>query len=207
MRDMGIYAIYPKPNLSKRFHAQHVRLYLLRNLQITRANQVWGVDITYIPMGRSFVYLFVIIDWYSRYIVDYQLSLTLDKDFVLSCMRRALSRCTPEIINSDQGNHFTHPDYIDLLKEAKVRISMDGKGQCLDNARTERFFRTLKYDRININEYQTQREIRQMLKQYIPYYNNARPHSSVDNRPPMVWYLGEETSSMDSFVLDPSACA
>lgn len=188
MRLMGIYAIYPKPNLSKMYHAQYVRPYLLRNMEIVRPNQVWGVDITYIPIGRSFIYLFVIIDWYSRYIVDWELSSTLDKGFVLTCMRRALARCRPEIINSDQGGHFTNPGYITLLEESGVRISMDGKGQCLDNARTERFFRTLKYDRVYINEYAAPREIRQMLKAYMPHYNNLRPHTSADGLPPAARY-------------------
>ena len=188
MREMGIYAIYPKPNLSKRYHAQYVRPYLLRSLKINRPNQVWGVDITYVPIGRSFVYLFVIIDWYSRYIVDWEMSLTLEKGFVLRCMQRALQRCKPEIINSDQGSHFTTPDYIALLEKENVRISMDGKGQCLDNARTERFFRTLKYDRVYINEYDTPREIRHMLKRYMPHYNNVRPHSSVGYMPPTTRY-------------------
>jgi putative transposase len=192
MRLMGIYAIYPKPNLSKMYHAQYVRPYLLRNMKIVRPNQVWGVDITYIPIGRSFIYLFVIIDWYSRYIVDWELSSTLDKGFVLTCMRRALARCRPEIINSDQGSHFTNPDYITLLEESGVRISMDGKGQCLDNARTERFFRTLKYDRVYINEYASPREIRQMLKAYMPHYNNLRPHTSADGLPPAARYKMHE---------------
>ena len=192
MRLMGIYAIYPKPNLSKMYHAQYVRPYLLRNMEIVRPNQVWGVDITYIPIGRSFIYLFVIIDWYSRYIVDWELSSTLDKGFVLTCMRRALARCRPEIINSDQGGHFTNPGYITLLEESGVRISMDGKGQCLDNARTERFFRTLKYDRVYINEYASPREIRQMLKAYMPHYNNLRPHTSADGLPPAARYKMHE---------------
>jgi putative transposase len=193
MREMGIYAIYPKPNLSKRYHAKYVRPYLLRNLKITKAHQVWGVDITYIPVGRSFVYLFVIIDWYSRYIVDWELSFTLEKSFVMDCMKRALSRYKPEIINSDQGSHFTNPDYTALLEGENVRISMDGKGQCLDNARTERFFRTLKYDRVYINEYETPREIRQMLKEYVPHYNNVRPHSSVNYLPPAIQYYEKQT--------------
>jgi putative transposase len=207
MREMGIYAIYPKPNLSKLYHAQYVRPYLLRNMDITRPDQVWGVDITYITMGRSFIYLFVIIDWYSRYIVDWELSSTLDKGFVLTCMRRALGRCRPEIINSDQGGHFTNPDYIALLEESGVRISMDGKGQCLDNVRTERFFRTLKYDRVYINEYASPREIRQMLKTYMPHYNNVRPHTSADGLPPAVRYQRKEVRVAESFVLDPSARA
>jgi putative transposase len=195
MREMGIYAIYPKPNLSKRYHAQYVRPYLLRNLAITRPDQVWGVDITYIPLGHSFVYLFVILDWYSRYVVDYELSTTLDKGFVLACLKRALRRRRPEIINSDQGSHFTNSEYLNLLEEAGVRVSMDGKGQCLDNVRTERFFRTLKYDRVYINEYETPREIRHMLRSYIPHYNTVRPHSSVGNVPPARLYEREEERS------------
>lgn len=193
MRDMAIYAIYPKPNLSKRYHQQYVHPYLLRNLDISRPDQVWGVDITYLRMEKGFMYLFVIIDWYSRYIVDYELSSTLDKGFVLECLQRALSRSRPEIINSDQGSHFTNADYINLLKDNSIKISMDGKGQCLDNARTERFFRTLKYDRIYINEYSTPRELRAMLKEYMAIYNTYRPHSSLNGACPVVYY----TSKLD----------
>lgn len=189
MREMGMYALYPKPNLSKRNHAQYIRPYLLRNQPISRPNQVWGIDITYIRMKKGFMYLFVILDWYSRYVVDYELSSTLDKDFVLSCLRRSLGRNRPEIINSDQGGHFTNPDYIKLLEEKGVKISMDGKGQCLDNARTERFFRTLKYDRIYINEYSTPRELRAMLKDYMEIYNTYRPHSSLDGACPQDYFI------------------
>lgn len=128
MRDMGIYTLYPKPNLSKRFHAQYVRPYLLKNQTIDRPDQVWGVDISYIPMERGFMYLFIIIDWYSRCIVDHELSFTLDKSFVLSCLGRALRYRRPEIINSDQGCHFTSPDYIRLMETNGVKVSMDGKG-------------------------------------------------------------------------------
>ncbi len=189
MRDMGIYALYPKPNLSKRYHAQYIRPYLLRKLNIIRPNQVWGVDITYLRMKKGFMYLFVIIDWYSRYIVDYELSSTLDKSFVLRCLKRALNRQKPEIINSDQGSHFTNPEYIKLLDDNGVKISMDGKGQCLDNARTERFFRTLKYDRIYINEYETPRELRIMLNDYMKTYNTRQPHSSLGGASPVAYYL------------------
>lgn len=189
MRDMGIYALYPKPNLSKRYHAKYVRPYLLRNLQITRPNQVWGVDITYIRMNKGFMYLFVIIDWYSRLIVDYELSPTLDKSFVINCLKRALKVTKPEIINSDQGSHFTNPDYISLIEKAGVKISMDGKGQCLDNAKTERFFRSVKYERIYINEYENPRELRSMLNEYINIYNTYRPHSSLDNKTPFQVYF------------------
>lgn len=190
MRDMGLYTIYPKPNLSKRYHQQFLRPYLLRKVAITRPDQVWGIDITYIRMQKGFMYLFVIIDWYSRYIVDYELSSTLDKSFVLACLKRALSFGKPEIINSDQGGHFTNPEYIRLVEEAGVKISMDGKGQCLDNARTERFFRTLKYDRIYVNEYATPRELRKMLKEYMQIYNTYRPHSALDGACPAQCYLG-----------------
>jgi putative transposase len=190
MRIMGIYTIFPKPNLSKRFHTQYIRPYLLRKVEIVEPDQVWGVDITYIRMQKGFLYLFVIIDWYSRMIVDYELSSTLEKSFVLACLTRALSKRRPKIINSDQGGHFTNPDYIALLEKAGVKISMDGKGQCLDNARTERFFRTLKYDRIYIHEYETPRQIRAMLKAYMNSYNHYRPHSSVGGKPPAEIYFG-----------------
>lgn len=188
MRDMGIYAIYPKPNLSKRYHAAHIRPYLLRNKEITAPDQVWGIDITYIHFQKGFMYLFVIIDWYSRCIVDYELSSTLDKTFVVACLERALRKTQPQIINSDQGGHFTNPDYIRLLEQADVKISMDGKGQCLDNARTERFFRTLKYDTIYIQEVDTPRELRRMFDEYIERYNCYRPHSSLGGKRPMEAY-------------------
>ncbi len=184
MRDIGIYAIYPKPNLSKRYHAEYVRPYLLRNKLITKTNQVWGIDITYIPMEKGFMYLFVIIDWYSRYIVDYEISSTIDKSFVLKCLKRALKKNKPDIINSDQGAQFTNPSYIRLLKENDVRISMDGKGQCLDNAITERFFRTVKYDRIYIYEIKTPRELREIIRDYMVVYNYKRPHDSLGGIPP-----------------------
>ena len=188
MRDMGVYTVYPKPNLSKRYLVQYRKPYLLRNLSIKRANQVWGIDITYIPMPKGFMYLFVIIDWYSRYIVDYELSSTLDKSFVLNCLKRALARQKPEIINSDQGGHFTNADYISLLEQSNVKISMDGKGQCLDNVRTERFFRTLKYDRIYINEINTPRELRHMINEYMKIYNHQRPHSALGGVSPAKVY-------------------
>ena len=188
MRDMGIYAIYPKPNLSKRYHAAHIRPYLLRHMEITEPDQVWGVDITYVHFDRGFMYLFVIIDWYSRCIVDYELSGTLDKSFVQNCLRRALSCKKPKIINSDQGGHFTNPEYIGLLERSGVQISMDGKGQCRDNARTERFFRTLKYDTVYIQEVGNPRELRRMFTEYILHYNTYRPHSALGGRRPAEVY-------------------
>lgn len=191
MRDMGIYTIYPKPNLSKRYHAQYRRPYLLRNLSITRPDQVWGVDITYIRMNKGFMYLFIIINWYSRCIVDYELSNTLEKTFVINCLKRALSTRKPEIINSDQGSHFTNPEYLSLLDGENVRVSMDGKGQALDNVRTERFFRSIKYDKIYINEYDTPKQLRHDINEYIDEYNTYRPHSSIGGLCPIEAYDGK----------------
>lgn len=191
MREMDILTIYPKPNLSKRYHAQYVKPYLLRNLKIVRPNQVWGVDITYVKMKKGFMYLFIIIDWYSRCIVDYELSSTLEKSFVMNCLKRAFSRCKPEILNSDQGSHFTNPSYIELLEENKIRISMDGKGQALDNIRTERFFRTIKYDDIYINEYDTPKELRKGINDYMSMYNTYRPHDSLGGDVPANVYYGK----------------
>lgn len=188
MRLMGVRTLYPKPNLSKRYHKQYVRPYLLRNLDITYPDQVWGIDITYIRMKKGFMYLFIIIDWYSRCIVDYELSSTLEKTFVMDCLKRALSKKKPAIINCDQGSHFTNPDYIELLEQNEVKISMDGKGQALDNVRTERFFRTLKYDLIYINDFETPRELRHELRSYMDEYNTYRPHSSIEDRCPMDAY-------------------
>lgn len=190
MRDMGIYTIFPKPNLSKRYHAQYVQPYLLRNLDINRVDHVWGVDITYVPMKKGFMYLFVIIDWYSRCIVDFELSTTLDKSFVMTCLKRAFRGKRPEIMNSDQGSHFTNPDYLNLLKANGIKISMDGKGQALDNVRTERVFRTIKYDCVYINEFHSPRELRIALNEYIHTYNTYRPHSSIGGLCPAQVYNG-----------------
>jgi len=193
MREMGITTIYPKPNLSKRYHAQHVKPYLLRTLSIIRPNQVWGIDITYVKMAKGFMYLFIIIDWYSRCIVDYELSSTIEKGFVMTCLQRAFSRCVPDIMNSDQGSQFTNADYIHLLEENGVKVSMDGRGQALDNVRTERFFRTIKYDDIYINEYNTPRELRAGINDYMTMYNTYRPHDSLSGDVPHNVYYGIST--------------
>jgi putative transposase len=188
MKLMGVYTIFPKPNLSKRLHAQYVKPYLLRNLYITRPNQVWGIDISYVKMKKGFMYLFVIIDWYSRYIVDYELSSTLEKGFVMECLKRAINRFKPEIINSNQGSHFTNAEYIRLLESNGIKISMDGKGQALDNVRTERFFRTIKYDDIYINDYNSPKELRKGINDYIRMYNTYRPHDSLNGDVPTNFY-------------------
>ncbi|WP_390902997.1 IS3 family transposase [Xylanibacillus composti] len=160
-----------------------------------RPDQVWGIDITYLRMEKGFMYLFVIVDWYSRRIVDYELSSTLEKTFVMDCLKRVLSVRKPEIMNSDQGSHFTNAEYLELLDHANVRVSMDGKGQALDNARTERFFRTLKYDLIYIQEFETPRQLRAGISRYMHEYNTYRPHSSIGDLCPDDVYYGSVFSA------------
>ena len=198
MRIMGLHGICPGPNLSKRLHAKYIHPYLLRGLKITHPDQVWAVDITYIRMQQGFMYLFIIIDLYSRYIVDYQLSTTLDRHFVLDCLRRAFTKGKPEIINSDQGGQFTNKDYVKLLQSEKIRISMDGKGRALDNIIAERFFRTLKYEDIYLNEYITPKALRKGLKRFINYYNHERLHQSLGYTPPADHY--------QAVLVDKKAC-
>lgn len=184
MKEMGLYAIFPGPNLSKRNQRHHVYPYLLRNLEVTRANQVWSIDITYIPMKNGFVYLFAVIDWYSRCIIAYELSNSLDTSFVVSCLENAFRKAKPEIINSDQGCQFTSSKYIELLKANDIRISMDGRGRATDNARIERFFRSLKYERLYLVEYNNVLEVHKEIKDFIHEYNHERPHQSLNYQHP-----------------------
>ena len=172
-----------------------MRPYLLKGLEINHADQVWGIDITYLPLRSGFLYLFIIIDWYSRYIVDYEISFSLEKDFVLRCLSRAMETRSPEIINSDQGSHFTNADYLELLQEHGVKVSMDGKGRCRDNIRTERFFRSLKYEDVYIKEYDGAAELRAGVHEYIRNYCFERPHQSLEGRTPAELYFGETISS------------
>ncbi len=188
MKIMGLEAIYPKPNLSKRLHAKYKRPYLLRGLKIDRPNQVWGIDITYLRMGNGFMYLFNIIDWYSRRIIDYEISSTLEKGFVLKCLKRAFSRCRPEIMNSDQGSHFTNATYLELLEKEGVKVSIDGKGRATDNSRTERYFRSLKYECIYLNEFENPRALRKGVASYVQFYNQFRPHQSLNGAKPDQFY-------------------
>lgn len=188
MRLMGIQAIYPGPNLSKLLHSKYIKPYLLRNLGIVRPDQVWGVDITYIRMEQGFMYMFVILDWFSRYVIDYELSTTLEKGFVITCLNRALAKSRPEIINSDQGGHFTNEEYTGLLNSLGIKISMDGKGRATDNARTERFFRTMKYDCIYINEFESPKQLRTAIAKFIEQYNYQRPSQPLNYEAPAIIY-------------------
>lgn len=180
MAEMGIYCIFPKPNLSKRNQQHKVFPYLLRNINIFMPNQVWAIDISYIKVGKSYMYLTAIIDWYSRFVVGWELSDSLDTAPVLEALKKAISKYgTPAIINSDQGSQFTSIEYTSYLKEQKIRQSMDGKARWVDNVIVERWFRSLKCDNIYINEYRTPRELRQGINAYVDEYNYERPHQSL----------------------------
>jgi putative transposase len=193
MREMGLSAICPGPNLSKR-HTEHAIFpYLLRNLTATRPNHVWGVDITYVRLRGGWLYLVAVLDWYSRYVVSWELDQTLEMPFVLDAVDRALAQATPTIWNSDQGSHFTSPQYIDRLKQANVQISMDGKGRALDNIFTERLWRTVKYEEVYLHDYAQPKEARQQLGQYFEFYNHQRPHQALDYLTPAQLYFGKET--------------
>lgn len=188
MAEMAIHAIYPKPNLSKAAHGHKVYPYLLRNAQITRPNQAWSIDITYIRLDHGFVYLTAIIDWYSRCIVGWQIDDTLDTRMVIEALKKAFAVATPEILNSDQGCQFTSANYVEFLKENKVLISMDGKSRWADNIMIERWFRTLKYDEVYLNDYHNIRETRKRIGDFIHDYNHQKLHSSLDYKTPASLY-------------------
>lgn len=186
MLKMGLTAIYPKKkkNLSQPNKQHKTYPYLLRGLPITKANQVWSIDITYIRLEKGFCYLVAIIDCYSRYVISWELSNTLDIDFCLRALERAYQTAIPEILNSDQGSHFTSPKFIALSKSKGVKISMDGRGRCLDNIFVERLWRTVKYEDIYINQYVSLPEVKTGLTKYLNNYNNYRPHQSLNDLTP-----------------------
>lgn len=194
MREMGIAGICPGPNLSKRNMQHKVYPYLLRNVTPNRPNHVFGIDITYIRLKHGWMYLVAVIDWYARYIVSWQLDQTLEMPFVLTAVKAALRQARPEIWNSDQGSHFTSEQYTDLLKEAGVRISMDGKNRALDNIITERFWRTLKYEEVYLHEYTSPKEARQKIAQFIQHYSYRRRHQSLGYLTPAQVYFQEDTA-------------
>ena len=189
MREMGLVAICPGPNLSRRTAEHLVFPYLLRSLRVTGPNHVWGTDITYVPLRGGWLYLVAVLDWYSRYVVSWALSDSLEMSFVLDAMQRALAQATPKICNSDQGSHFTSPHYTELLLAQAVQISMDGKGRALDNIFTERLWRTVKYEEVYLHDYAHPREARQGLGCYFPFYNQERPHQALNYRTPAEVYF------------------
>lgn len=189
MREMGIAGISPGPNLSKRSIEHKIYPYLLRGLEISHPNQVWGIDITYIRLMGGWMYLVAILDWFSRYVVGWELDQTLEISFVLRVVDCALLQARPVIWNSDQGSHFTSPLYVERLLAAGVQISMDGKGRARDNIFTERLWRTIKYEEVYLNDYASPRQARQSMEQYLAFYNHERPHQSLGYLPPAHFYL------------------
>lgn len=192
MREMGIAGISPGPNLSKRNPAHRVYPYLLRGVTATYPNHVWSIDITYIPLRSSWMYLVAVLDVYARYIVSWALDETLEQPFVLEAVTRALAQATPTIWNSDQGSHFTSPQYTELLAAAGVQISMDGKGRALDNVFIERLWRTVKYEDVYLRDYDTPRAVRSGLGRYLTKYNEERPHTALQYHTPAAVYFGKE---------------
>jgi len=189
LRKMGIMAIYPKRNLSKLGASRHIRPYKLRGLEFTHSNQVWCIDITYIPMSKGFLYLTAIMDVYSRYIVGWDISNTLDAESSLKVLRKAIAEHgKPEIINSDQGSQFTCPRWIEYMEKEEITISMDGRNRALDNIWIERFWHTLKQEYVYICPADNGNMLRGGLKKFINYYNNRRTHQSLDRKTPFDWY-------------------
>jgi putative transposase len=184
MRLMGLQAIYPKPRTSIPAPGHKRYPYLLRGLKITRPGQVWSTDITYVPLQRGFMYLIAVIDWFSRYVLAWQLSNTLDGLFCRVALRQALEQGKPDIFNTDQGAQFTAVEFTDILENAGIRISMDGRGRALDNVFVERLWRTVKYEDIYIRDYGSVPELETGLNAYFHFYNHERLHQSLDYRTP-----------------------
>ena len=188
---MCIEAIYPKPLTSPTDKQNPIYPYLLLNLIIDHPDQVWGTDITYIKLKEGFCYLVAIIDWYSRYVVSWELSNSLEIEFVLQNLKKALETAKPEIENMDQGSHFTSPQHLDMLIAKDVRISMDGRGRCMDNIFTERLWRTVKCENVYIKSYENVRQARIGLTEYFDFYNNRRFHSKLNDLTPSEVYFNK----------------
>ncbi len=184
MRTMGLQAIYRRPRTSQPASGHKVYPYLLGGMEITRPNQVWAADITYLPMARGFLYLVAIMDWYSRYVLAWRLSNTLDADFCVEALEEALSKGKPEIFNTDQGSQFTSEGFTGVLEQHTVRISMDGKGRYIDNIFVERLWRTVKYEEVYLKAYSNGREAEAGLEAYFYFYNTQRPHQALEYRTP-----------------------
>lgn len=185
MKRMGIEALYRRPNTSKPAPGHKIYPYLLRDLKIDRPNQVWATDITYIPMAHGFIYLTVVLDWFSRRVLSWRVSITMEVDFCLEAVEEALAKYgQPEIFNTDQGSQFTSEDFTGLLLKNGVKISMDGKGAWRDNVFVERLWRTVKHDEVYIRAYDSVGDARSSIGSFLDFYNRKRPHSSLDRRTP-----------------------
>jgi putative transposase len=192
MRKMGVEALYRKPRTTLRHPAHRIYPYLLRGLTIDRPNQVWAMDITYIPMAKGFVYLTVVLDWYTRRVLSHRVSNTMDVSFCLDAVEEAIQKHgTPDIMNTDQGSQFTGDAFIGLLKDNEIEISMDGKGAWRDNVFVERLWRSVKYEEVYLHAYESINEARTGITKYLQFYNSRRPHSSLDGQvPDRVYYNG-----------------
>ncbi len=187
---MGIEAVYPKPKLSQPGEGHRIYPYLLRGTKVERANQVWSTDITYIRMAQGFLYLVAVMDWFSRFVLSWSLSLTMEMDFCLEALDRALRRGRPEIFNSDQGSQFTSEEFTGKLEARKIAVSMDGRGRCFDNIFVERLWRSLKYEEVYLKDYASVAEARASIAGYFQFYHHERLHQSLDYRTPAEIYTG-----------------
>jgi len=189
MKLMDIHAIYPQKSLTKQGQAEYVHPYLLRYLDINRSNQVWSIDISYIPMAKGFMYLVAVIDWYNKKILSWRLSNTLIASESILCVEEAISKYgVPEIVNSDQGTQYTSSSWVDFLKRNEIKISMDGRGRCKDNIAIERFWRTIKQEYIYLHPFDNALLLYQGIKGYMKYYNEKRHHQGINNEIPNVRY-------------------
>lgn len=188
MAVMGVEAVYPKPRLSAPGEGHRIYPYLLSGVEVKRADQVWSTDITYIRMTQGFVYMAAVMDWYSRYVLSWSLSLTMEADFCMEALRCALRRGRPEIFNSDQGAQFTSEKFTGELRARRIAVSMDGRGRCMDNIFIERLWRSLKYEEVYLKEYASVTEARAGIESYIRFYNNERLHQSLNYRTPAAMY-------------------
>ena len=193
MRIMGPRAIYRRPRTSQPVPEHRVYPYLLRNVRVTRPNQVWAADITYLPMARGFLYLVVVMDWHSRYVVAWRLSNTLEAGFCAEALTEALARGRPEVFNTDKGSQFTSREFTQVLQDRGVKISMDGKGRYADNIFVERLWRTVKYEEVYLKAYVNAVEARRELGAYFRFYNNLRPHQALGYRTPAEMFHGDQT--------------
>ena len=190
MRILGLAAMVPGPHTSKPHPEHKIYPYLLRGLNVTRPNQVWSTDITYIRLAHGFAYLVAVIDWYSRKVLAWRLSNTIDSGFCVDCLEQSIRAFgTPQIFNTDQGSQFTSDDFTGVLKSHGISISMDGRGRCLDNIFVERLWRSVKYENTYMKDYATMSELQQGLTEYFLFYNTERPHQSLDDATPAHVYL------------------
>ena len=200
MRKMGIKSVAPSPNTSKPSPEHKVYPYLLNGLEVKRANQVWCTDITYVHLAGGFVYLVAVMDWYSRKVLSWEVSASMDESFCISALERALRLYPkPDIFNTDQGSQFTGKNFTGVLKNHGIRISMDGKGRAMDNIFIERLWRSVKYEEIYLNDYATTEALRKALRKYFHFYNTERPHQTFEGATPLEVYQQSNDNMIDGF--------